>query len=572
MSALLACFVTVAFDASGFVFRVKGDGQPAPMVIGNQKDAFKRCGPDVREVTDDFVPTRNLLMTWSKLGVKVLQTVKFSKEETPELFRRRCGFAPLMEGADGIWLDCDGPLPDPWKSAFEAAKTDAAIMERLLSLASKAAESGKYDVASEGRMAKSFIVESGVKTFDPDSLRVETVSFVRHLEKLLGEAPGNYDLTLHPEFADLPPAGPPFKDPLPPSVTLKPSEWISIAGGIYFRWTPASCDFIFHNPGESLSFRLYVPSRERKGEWNSYDFSWKPGKAEKTVDQSCLNNMAIQIEPRFKKQDGVCVFSASQFTKLPNPGSVTFRPSRCFSKDYLNPSFSWLLANIEEIKDGPFKSGLKGPAVHFTLGSSSFFGGWPASVQGVSDVWFADITGTNVEGGRVTRRLLFPRGARLYYEKAILTTPYPQLTEIWEDATGTAGWLWERSWALRFRTMEESGIDHTFGVKSDRMFAERILKPSKDEFAILAEKTTEKVGATAAIRKMDDRLVVKLLEKAIGMLTFKDDMVKAHRDYLLLRMEGKEPEAKAMKRKSAEALATAPDADIGGGISLDEEF
>ncbi len=569
---MLAFFMAVAFDASGFVFRVKGDGQPAPMEIGNQRDAFKRCGPDVKEVTGDFVPTRNLLMTWSKLGVKVLQTVKFSKEESPELFRRRCGFAPFMEGADGIWLDCDGPLPEPWKSAFEAAKTDAAIMDRLSSLATKAAESGKYDVASEGRMAKSFIVESGVATFDPDSLRVETVSFVRHLEKLLGEAPGNYDLTLHPEFAVPPPAGVPFKEPLPPSVTLRPSEWISIAGGIYFRWTPASCDFIFQNPGESLSFRLYVPSRERKGEWNSYDFSWKPGTAEKTVDQSCLNNMAIQIEPRFKKQSGVCVFCASQFTKLPNPGSITFRPSRCFSKDYLDPAFSWVLENIEEIRDVPQKVGLKGPVIRFSLGSNTFFGGWPASVPGEVDVWFADISGTNVEGGRVTRRLFFPRGARLHGEKAILATSYPQLTELWEGATGMANWLWERSWALRFRTMAESGIDHTFGIKSDRMFAERILKPSREEFVLLAEKTTEKVGTTASIRKMDDKLVVKLLEKAIGMFTFRDDMVKAHRDYLLLRMEGKEPEAKAMKKKSAEALATEPDIDLDGGISLDEEF
>lgn len=572
LSALFAVFSITASDAFGFAFRVKGDGKPEPMEIGNQKDAFLRCTPDVKEVTDEFVPTRNLLMTWEKFGVRVLQTVRFNAEETPELFRRRCGFAPFMEGANGIWLDHDGPLPEPWKNALEAAKVDAAIMERLFELASKAIATGKYDLVSEGRMAKSFVVEAGVKTFDPDSLRVEAVSFVRHLEKLLGEAPKTYDLKLHLEFLDTPPIGVPFKDPLPQSVPLKASSFVNVAPGVFFRWSSDSCDLVMHNPQAPISFRIYVPSRERKGEWNRYDFSWKASKAEKLVDQSCLNNMAIQIEPRFKKQPGVCVFKDSQYTKIPNPGTITFRPTRCFSKDYLNPDFSWTMVNIEEIKGLTVPSGLKGPAVHFSLGANSFFGNWPASVQGVSDVWFVDISAPSMENGRITRRLLFPKGAQVFHDKAIISTKYFHLTEVWGDAIGSANWLWERSWNLRFRTMPDSGIDHSFGVKSDRMFAERILAPSKEEFTLLAEKTAETRGSNAPIRKMEDSVASKLLVKAIGMFTFKDDMVKAHRDFLLLRMEGKEPEARQMKKKSAEALATLPDADIGGGISLDEEF
>lgn len=524
MMAALAVWTSAALAGPGDVLYVSPGNTGGRTVSEEHLDQFNFAekAPCISAYAPKETVQPVLLESLRRLGAEIFANVAFDPLDTPAGFRVRAGFAPAVSGTwDGVYLSGGDTLSEPYAKALAAAKADAALVERLRGLGMELRAKDDLILSAEGRRATKWLRGLDPQSLDPDVLRVEIGEWIRHLEAVLGR----------PQSARPRPADAiAWKAPEPPEglpiINVKPMDKsVSLDGDgkISFDCDYRGFSISVTDPGERVTVELDMPgaadsrlryggelvhsSGEKAPPAGYPEAAWFPGKGE-------LN----YVQWRFDR----CFL----------PGDWRPRHHGVYGRNYPGPA---LYGKWEKSKDGKYAKAV------FSAAWTSLWGVWPGCTDNRADRWRVTVGG---DGPACDVRLVWPKGLpgrRAEYERS--------------SAIGN--------------------LELVFKERAARLNAKYAF--AADEFRFLFAKTTGKsyhIGDVDSATVFRDAYLKPILDRKptlerYAMLAW--DAADARVEYLEACLAGKKLKEPPLKRKSAIEVATEPDADLVGGIELDEE-
>lgn len=463
--------------------RMAGEGR-RPLVVDrtlfDESVALTNWALNAAAVAFDKLPRAHLMQTWKKLGVTMLQSVRFDSEGTADHFRREAGFLAFKNGADGIWLPGGAAaLPDSWKRALDEAREDWRILVYLRSLADEIAKSEDGNVFIESRRIRHWFAFMPAEWENLDVLRMECVEYARRLEQLLGlphaKLPAGRSDPIEPQTLPFTPYSD-WAEPPEQVMAAKMPIDAEFEGGLSFhadykgfsltysttngpplkRWT---------RPGGRLDFRLYIPGAE-SGTFLPYRFCVDLGPrhhGEPRAPLVCPKDF-INGDERFTPYN----FAYG----VPNVHARLYPILRDFSPDYpeLTPSF-----DCRGNKEGGWR-------VTLSFEWHELYGLWPMARTGTSDLWFVGLERSPETGGPLAGRVLWPRGNETAWAKFCGAFRYSSISDRYRRELRRTRDLWSTGQAERFypfaATKEETF--HRHDSASDGIFFSRVVMPLVD--------------------------------------------------------------------------------------------
>ena len=156
---------------SSFLFLAPGAEPPAGETIHLEKAAPP-------------VPERNIRR---RFGEKTVLEIPGDAGRNPVSYRLACGFRAWAGGADGISTH---PATDSLAAAFEAARADIALLEKLESARVESLSSDNPDIRLPGRKIGNFLANLRAFT-NPDLAHLEGFVLLTECEKALGREPSS---------------------------------------------------------------------------------------------------------------------------------------------------------------------------------------------------------------------------------------------------------------------------------------------------------------------------------------------------------------------------------------------
>lgn len=556
-------------------FRVLTPTEASAMKIGTIEDparAFASFAEGYDAVAAELMPRPNLLQTWRKLGIHVYQKVAFDGEGSAEFFRKQCGFLPFAAQADGVLLSEDPKkLPPGWQAALAAAREDVRLLERLETLAAKCRASANHRHALEGRRVSHWLCGTPFVRENVDTLRLETICLVRHLEKLLGEQPCACDTApakTDPNTLDFVP----FKDgtfdkvrlaefgkavSLAPGLTVTPAAYgVTVA----FSDRQAAFDPAGLPPGkDAFRVKLYLPARRSSG-WERHDVVLAaPRKPTPRVDSSCTDIMSIRIEDRFAD----CTHRAYEV------------PSRTWSEDYQRlhlPDSRYVYTSAGVDKDQK----PTGWTLSFTVWFSDIVGQWPYAEDARRNLWYLAVDKMPDGSPGKAFRLQFPRGNERTQAQIRAAFHCGTATEAWGEDSAAVSGAWNVSEVERLLPSKETGVVHRYSRAENALFWSRMLEPVFRRAAKSAETAhSDRDKPRAKFMDLPPAKQAAFLAASEPYRHICETASRLRRDFLLMRLKGETPpEPKADVLSETEENLKKPaslDAEEGETMSLDEE-
>lgn len=465
------------------VARMAGEGR-RPLVVDrtlfDESVALTNWALNAAAVAFDKLPRAHLMQTWKKLGVTMLQSVRFDPEGSANHFRREAGFLAFKNGADGIWLPGGtASLPDSWKRALDEAREDWRILVYLRSLSDEIAKSNDGNVFIESRRIRYWFAFMPAEWENLDVLRLECVEYARRLEQLLGlppaKLPSGRSAAIEPQTIPFMPYSDWAEKPTQVTAAKMPID-AQFDGGLSFhadykgfsitysttngpslkRWT---------RPGGRLDFRLYVPGAE-PGTFLPYRFCVDLGPHSHGGPRASLvcSRDFINGDERFTPYN----FAYG----VPNIHARLYPQLRDFSPAYpeLDP---WFECN------GNPEGGW-----HVTLSFRWYelYGLWPMARAGKSDLWFVGLERSPETGKPLAGRILWPRGNEAAWAKFCGSLHYLCISDRYRRELGRTRDVWATGQAERYypfaATKEETY--HRYSQDSDPIFYSRVVMPLLD--------------------------------------------------------------------------------------------
>lgn len=462
-----------------------------------------------------------LLESLRRLGAELFANVAFDPLDTPAGFRVRAGLAPAVPGTwDGVYLSGGDTLSEPYAKALDAAKEDAALVEKLRGLGMELRAKDDLILSAEGRRATKWLRGLDPQSLDPDMLRVEIGEWIRHLEAVLGRPQ-----SARPRSAGAiawqapePPEGLPRFDVKPKDKPVSLDNGGKISFDCDFRGFSISVT----DPGARVTVELDMPgvadSRLRYGG----ELVHSSGEKAPPADYP-------EAAPFPGK--GLLNYVQWRFDRCFLPGDWRPRHHGVYGRYYPGPVLS---GKWEKSKDGKYAKAV------FSAEWMSLWGVWPGCTDNRADRWRVTVGG---DGCACDVLLVWPKGLpgrRAEYERG---SAIGNLELAFKERADHL--LAKHAFAaeeFRFMFAKTSGKSfHIGGVDSATVFRDAYLKP------ILDRKPTIERYATLAWDAADARV-----------------------EYIEACLAGKKLKEPPLKRKSAIEAATEPDADLFGGIELDE--
>lgn len=555
-------------------FRVLTPTEASAMKIGTIEDparAFASFAEGYDAVAAERMPRPNLLQTWRKLGIPVYQKVAFDGEGSAEFFRKQCGFLPFADEADGILLDADpARLPPGWQAALAAAREDVRILGRLSDLAAKCRASANHKHVLEGRRACSWLCETPFLRENADTLRLEAVGLVRHLEKLLGEKPLACDGTpakTEPNTLDFVPfkgqeVGKVRLEAFGKSVELAPGLTLTPAAHgvtVTFSDKRGAFDPLGLPPGrDTFRVKLYLPTRGPSG-WERHDVVLTaPHKPTPRVDSSCTDGLSIDIEDRFAD----CTPRAYEL------------PSRTWSEDYQRLHLPRRVYSFAA-RDKDQKQ-MTGWTLSFTIWFSDIVGQWPYAEDARRNLWYLAVDRLPDGSDGKAFRLQFPRGNERTQSQICAAFHCETATEAWGEDSAAVVCDWQATEIGRLLPVEETGVVHRFSRTENALFWSRMVEPVYRRAARSAETAFSNRDKPRA--KFMDLPPAKQAAFVAASGPYRhicEITSRLRRDFLLMRQKGEtppEPKPDALSEEADRLKKPASlEAEEGESMSLDEE-
>jgi len=564
---MVLSFVAVLLAAPAFADGWIAGREAAPTVLsGDMAEDFRRHALTAQVCAVDELPTPNILQSWKKLGVRMLRRAEWSREESPEFFRRKAGFLAFHAGADGVWLPNAEAASGECAAALKAVEDDITVVRRLADLADRAATNADHRVRFAGRRAKGLLLTTPFESADLDALRLEFAAYVRYLELLLGLPEAPLPTMPAEPLATAPTALTPFEkgafspveiDYAGVSVDKKLAEGFSFhADNVGFTFFLRGKEPVQGYPGGVYRLKLYLP-----GEKNAFDSPY-----EYVIDLSPI---------------------APHRAPAPAAGHVYWIRER-FGKGghavYGDPD-NWRCRQIQHRSWGPGhrkltpffiyvpKDGSAGWKVTLQFSWLPLYGRWPATGQPKPDRWCVtlDRLPDGSPGGACVLR--WPKGdASLLRSFAERASNYGAIHTWFDNARASALERYGR-WHSEGLYEVPPMTKPTFQIFSaeDEVFQTRCLQPLIDERLAL-DALMQLQGTQAKVLRKDSATQMRAWKSLDRLLDFDAAVWKARRDYLVGRFAGKLPPERTKKQSAKdETDALSPDASDEPAIDLDDK-
>lgn len=544
--------------------------------IGHERPALTNWAEYASAVAFEVLPRQHLIYSWKALGIRVLKTVRYEREGSPDRFRRDAGIGAFLGGADGIWIPNAKEMPAEWKTALRQAAEDRAVCDRLAELRAKIeARPRRGRIWIETRRVGHFLGWLDFENENVDAVRLEMVGWAKRLEQLLGETPADLPTTVAPKIAFGGTGFRPYDDlkEKPPQVKLSPKtysadlgEGVSFAASVEgFSITVAVTnrkDLVAWEKGNrALDVRLYVNNPSKPGDYLPYRYHCDLDPefmGEREVWEG-RGGWAFNADRRFRPAS---FGYANGFDRL-----RVWPRLREYGPDYpeLVPSMSF----SENKKAGTW-------SVRLSFGWQVLNGRWPGETEGKSDVWYVGLDRSPVTGRPFACRILWPRGNPALHKARLQKLSAGYVAKELKEQEKSVN-VWRISSKDRYYPFAKTKTPCFYrgDSESDEMFLTRVVEPFVDSLERYAEvfrvperKKDLKYGSLSEEGKL------AIWDKVPELLSLRRRIGELRAAYLADRYLGKLPPAPPPKKKAVNAAAEAkvPDADIDAdSIQLDDK-
>ena len=183
-------------------------------IAADPDEIYAELSPVVSACFCDSLPRPHLVMRWHAIGNRLISSAPLALAgvENPEVWRRRIGFLPYQQGADGVllpppfdltsWHDSDqkrangkrapalvypttsSPIPTlAWEGVREGVD-DVRYLTLLSKLADACLASPNAKVRTEGRLAGVWMNEMRADKGNLDGLRLEAIAWILRLQQV----------------------------------------------------------------------------------------------------------------------------------------------------------------------------------------------------------------------------------------------------------------------------------------------------------------------------------------------------------------------------------------------------
>ena len=526
--------------------------KPVPLT-GNAQEDWQKFALEAEVCVADEMPAENMLASWRRLGVKMLRRAAWSEEGSAEFFRRQTGFLPFHEHADGVWLEGEEHFPETWKRALAEAKTDLEVAQYLDALADEAIASGDHRLKLEGRRVKWMFDEFDFASMDLDRLRLEFVAYAKFLEDVLGKPAKNLPADVP---APITPDGTPFTPGAPlkaETVTLAYGVSSPLAGGMTFRYDGQGFEFRMPDTVGHLSLRLYIPG-EGPGTWVPYEYVIDLSDEDDSPRAPVVGRGLFTLADRFGGR-----------------GGLGDRRCRAVRRRSPSPSAPDLHASFHCHDENTKNCAVLG------VEWMNLYGKWPSVRNGVTDRWYVVIAPVPGSDAAAAFQLVWPRGKAQNFNAFAHGVNEWKMGQRYAAAVGRAKGLFTRS-AVEERygpVKAKKPTFQLFDLAGDQMFAERCVLPKVEANADLARIThAANICEEPAYKNGEPHLRDRVWHALDRLLYFDHETDIMRRDYLALRLAGKEPPEPGPKDAPDVRQTTPadPDALLGDDmIELDDK-
>ena len=484
---------------------------------------FVRLAPDITTYAPTEAVQPVLLESLRRMGAELLKRVAFDPADTPSGLRVRAGFAACVSGEwNGAYLVGMDKLEGPFAAALAAAKDDAALVVRFRTAAEELVASGDAIRAAEGRRARMWLRRQNAEFGEPDDLRAEIGEWLRHLEAVAGRPRSPY-----PEPAakiDWKPGDPPQELNAVQVKTKGEKAKLDADGKIVFTTDARGFTVTVEGAKDRVTLELDLPgpdgSRLRYG-----------GELAHRAPEVVPDDLPPKA---WFLGRGEINYIQERFDACFMPGDWRPRHHGAYVRAYPALDLTGEWTKPDKNAKGPEKA-------VFRASWMSLWAHWPACAEGRIDRWRLTVGG---DGPTCDVRLQWPRGAAARRDVFEKDAGINKLESAWNARVTD---LFRRySMAadeFRFAFAPAEGQDRHLGdVKSAQIFRDAYLQP------LLGRKATVPRYVTLAW-----------------------DVADARRLFLQTARAGKPFKKPPAREKSAIENATAPDADLGGEMRLDEE-
>lgn len=509
---LVSTLAVVRGGADESYYHSESEGLHPVVLSGFAEDDFRKHGLTAQVCVCEQMPQPNILQSWKKLGVKMLRRAAWDPEGSAEFFRRQAGFLPFAEGADGVWLEGEKAFPETWKRALAEAKIDLSVARYLDLLADEALKHEDHHLVLEGRRIKWMFDEFDFRSANLDRLRLEFVAYAKYLEQKLGKLPRNLPVTVPPPIE-------PDVQPFTPCEGMKTKKIktkfeLTILGyGAYFRARKENFEFLI--PDKWLRYRLkfYIPN-SATGAYVPYEYLVDLSDREKDKTMAPVVGKGLfSIEDRFGGVNRQYQTLQRRSWSRQAPEPVHLRHG--ISNGWLMHQFYWL----------------------------DFYGFWPTLRDGVSDKWYLIVD--RLDGNTpLAFEFEWEEGATTNFTGFAAKCNNKWLDDRYKQMLSRTQGLFSRA-AVEARygcTQIASPTFQLFDSASDTMFLERCLNPCVAANAELAKNIH-----VPNYLKGDVTVCDRIWHALDRLLYFEYDMEAVRRDYLALRLAGKEPKPATIK-------------------------
>ena len=549
----------IALLLTAWLFTPQQGGAARPVFLsGDMRTDWTNHATTASVCVVDEMPAKHILVSWRKLGVKMLKRVAWDPGCSPEYVRRKAGFLAVKEGADGVWLADASKFSSEWNTAIAEAGVDADIALYCKSLAEKAMTYREKDnkVWIEGRRVLWFFRFMDIDTENLDTIRLEFVAYARWLEQLMNLPPRKLPTTLgSPVSADRAPYEPlADKKVNAKQVKLADKTPIELAEGVMFSndrngfslEVVSKRQFTGYVPGGKGSIRLFLA--DGKGSYLPYEF--KIDFTPVATNRAPTDAQGLWfLEERWGK--GVQKLYG-------DPKNWRFRTVAygSYGSHYpaISPRFDY------KRKDDGSEWSLK-----LDFSWLSAWGFWPSVKDGAFDKWFIAVEGLPGVPD-ASCRIDWRKGSEENRTLLADCLAKQQVKDRYERQISKEGGKYGTAHGDRLYDFAKpkEPVFCRFDRESNEIFNKRILKPMS-EVAQRRAKRIPQSFAKLTPGKTDDAL--KTLDE---LFRYSERVSEARRDYLLMRFAGEMPPEPKEEPKKAEP--NGPNADAGeDALTLDEE-
>lgn len=560
---------------AAFFFSPANSGGLKPVELtGDQRADWLAHAKDAETCVVDEIPPQHVMLSWHKLGAKVLKRVAWDPECSAERFRRAVGFLAVHEEADGVWLVGEEKFPETWKKSLAEAKIDVAVTLYCKSLAEQAlagrAQGRDNKVWIEGRRVLWFLKYMDFESENLDTLRLEFICYAKRLEQLLGLPARKLPLLVSKPIE---PNAPPFvpladRSPDRVNVSLENTKPVALSDSLSFQRERTGFSFTISSkkgtkadlwPGGKGSFRLYLP--DGQGSYLPYEFVLDLSPVE--TNRAPVDCYGLWFLKEHWGRGCRRLYSDSTTWRLKPVARRSYGSKYPKLRPYFN--FKW--------------NDNGGWRIVLEFNWFSLYGFWPSVRNGVVDKWYAAVDG--LPGVTPTAcRLDWAKGREINFKNLAATIACRAITSRYAEQKQQASGiyrLWYDERLYGYAKTKEPTYQRC-DPESDQMFWDRVVEPMMDANRNLEEITytyqdSDHNWIPAKLEKQSD--VVKLqVRKSLGKLFDLSERVSAaRRDYILMRYAGKTPpEPPPKKPPEGAAAVSEPDVDNDdNALQLDEK-